>query len=61
METCESSAKSCSKLAYQVVDWGDYYFKLGCSETEAKAETEVAKACQSLTLENILTKHSQSL
>ena len=53
METCESSAKSCSKLAYQVVDWGDYYFKLGCSETEAKAETEVAKARQSLTLENI--------
>ena len=38
---CSSSAnKSCSKEWYKVVSWGDYYYNLGCSSNEPKAEME---------------------
>ena len=38
---CPSSAnKSCSKEWYKVVSWGDYYYNLGCSSNEPKAEME---------------------
>ena len=43
MQTCETNDKSCFSSAYQVVDWGDYYYKLGCSTTEAKAEVVTNK------------------